>query len=58
MTLNEYQFDIKTMSETWLKDNQKLLGYVDFLVINWNTQTVMVNEEVAFEFILKKHLPI
>ena len=27
--LNEYQFDIITMSETWLKDNQKLLDYVD-----------------------------
>ena len=26
---NEYQFGIITMSETWLKDNQKLLGYVD-----------------------------
>ena len=27
--LNEYQFAIITMSETWLKDNQKLLDYVD-----------------------------
>ena len=27
--LNECQFDIITMSETWLKDNQKLLDYVD-----------------------------
>ena len=27
--LNEYQFDIITISETWLKDNQKLLDYVD-----------------------------
>ena len=26
--LNEYQFDIITMSETWLKHNQKLLDYV------------------------------
>ena len=26
--LNEYQFDITIMSETWLKDNQKLLDYV------------------------------
>ena len=26
---NEYQFDIITMSETWLKDNQKLLDYVN-----------------------------
>ena len=26
--LNEYQFDIITMPETWLKDNQKLLDYV------------------------------
>ena len=27
--LKEYQFDIITMSETWLKDNQKLLDYID-----------------------------
>ena len=27
--LNEYQFDIITMSEKWLKDNQNLLDYVD-----------------------------
>ena len=27
--LNEYQFDFITMCETWLKDNQKLLEYVD-----------------------------
>ena len=26
---NEYQFDIITMSETWLRDNQKLLDYVN-----------------------------
>ena len=26
---NEYKFDIITMSEIWLKDNQKLLDYVD-----------------------------
>ena len=26
--LNKYQFDIITMSETWLKDNQKLQDYV------------------------------
>ena len=25
--LNEYQFEIITMSKTWLKDNQKLLDY-------------------------------
>ena len=30
--LNEYQFDIITMSETWLKDNQKLLDYIDIPV--------------------------
>ena len=29
MMLHEYQFDIITMSETWLKDNQKLLDYVN-----------------------------
>ena len=27
--LNEYQFDIIAMSETWLKNNRKLLDYVD-----------------------------
>ena len=27
--LNEYQFHIITMSEIWLKDNQKLLDYVN-----------------------------
>ena len=26
--LNEYQFEIITMSKTWLKDNQKLLDYI------------------------------
>ena len=26
---NEYQFDIITMSETWIKDNQKLLDCFD-----------------------------
>ena len=27
--LNEYQYHIITMFETWLKDNQKLLDYID-----------------------------
>ena len=26
--LNQYQFDIVVLSETWLKDNKQLLQYV------------------------------
>ena len=29
VVLIKYQFNVITMSETWLKDNQKLLDYVD-----------------------------
>ena len=31
VTMNEYPFDVVTMSETWLKDNPHLLSYVNIL---------------------------
>ena len=41
------------MSETWLKDNQKLLDCVD--IPGYNLEAI--NEEVVLEFVSKKHLP-
>ena len=53
--LNEYQFDIITMSETWLKDNQKLLDYVDIPGYNFEYANRDDKRGGGVGVLLKKH---
>ena len=48
-----YKFDFMATSETWLKDDNKMIDYVQFPDTNLNIETGKIEEEVVSEFISK-----